>query len=155
MGRLLDIVDKALAEHRARPAAAQDAVPEPIPAEAYVEALASLEARVPDYVDRSDWELAVTDAKAFLGQWGERAQNLGWTAGDLFGLHPVPDCPAPNYRRLSRYDQTGLVWLLRGRNVVALSEGTAAIRCLGGTLVYRRFNKPAYGPIGDSLDDLA
>jgi hypothetical protein len=30
---------------------------------------------------------------------------LGWTAQDLFGLPPVPEKPAPNYRRLSRYDE--------------------------------------------------
>ena len=35
--------------------------------------------------------------------------------------------PAPSYRRLSRYDQTGLIWLLRGRPVVAMTDSTAAI----------------------------
>jgi hypothetical protein len=31
---------------------------------------------------------------------------------------------------------------------------TAAIQCPnGGVLVFRRHNKPALGPIGDSLDD--
>ena len=34
------------------------------------------------------------------------AEALRWTARDLFGLHAVPDNPAPNYRRLSRYDET-------------------------------------------------
>jgi len=36
--------------------------------------------------------------------------------------------PAPSYRRLSRYDQTGLIWLLRGRLVVAMTDSTAAIK---------------------------
>jgi hypothetical protein len=86
---------------------------------------------------------------------GEKAAVLGWTARDLFGLHPVPDKPAPNYRRLSRYDETGLFWLLRGRPVVALTESTAAVENPTGTVtIYRRHNKPALGPLGDSLDEL-
>jgi hypothetical protein len=57
---------------------------------------------------------------------------------------------------LSRYNETGLIWLLTGREVVALTENTAVIQSpAGGShLVYRRFNKPALGPLGDSLDDL-
>ena len=47
---------------------------------------------------------------------------------ELFGLHPVPERPAANYQRLSRYDETGLVWLLRGHPVVALMETEAAIQ---------------------------
>jgi hypothetical protein len=48
----------------------------------------------------------------------------------------------------------GLIWLLRGRPVLALTEGTAAIESpTGTTTVYRRHNKPALGPLGDSLDD--
>jgi hypothetical protein len=79
---------------------------------------------------------------------------LGWTARDLFGLHQPPTNPAPMYRRLSRYDETGLVWLLEGREVVALTQETASIRWPGGSVtIYRRNNKPAFGPLGDSLDD--
>jgi hypothetical protein len=46
--------------------------------------------------------------------------------------------------------------LLRGRPVLVLTESTAAIENPTGTVtVYRRYNKPALGPLGDSLDDLA
>jgi hypothetical protein len=46
------------------------------------------------------------------------------------------------------------VWLLQGCPVVALTEATAALRMPTGSVVtYRRHNKPAYGPLGDSLDD--
>jgi hypothetical protein len=46
--------------------------------------------------------------------------------------------------------------LLQGRPVIALTEATAAIQSLTGAItVYRRHNKPALGPVGDSLDDLA
>jgi hypothetical protein len=73
----------------------------------------------------------------------------------LFGLAPVPDKPASNYRRLSRYDLSGLVWLLKGRPVVALTESGAAIENpTGAILVYRSYDKPALGPLGDSLEDL-
>ena len=65
-----------------------------------------------------------------------------------------PERPHPSYRRLSRYDETGLIWLLQGREVVALTEATAAIQnATGAITVYRRHNKPALGPLGDSLDD--
>jgi hypothetical protein len=70
-------------------------------------------------------------------------------------LAAVPDKPHPSYRRLSRYDETGLIWLLRGRPVLVLTESTAAIESPTGTVtVYRRYNKPALGPLGDSLEDL-
>jgi hypothetical protein len=39
--------------------------------------------------------------------------------------------------------------------VVALSGDTAAIQnpSTGNVLTYRKARKPAYGPLGDSLDD--
>jgi hypothetical protein len=55
---------------------------------------------------------------------------------------------------LSRYDETGLAWLLHGREVVAITADTAAIRHASGNVtVYRRRRKPGLGPLGDSLDD--
>jgi hypothetical protein len=53
---------------------------------------------------------------------------LGWTARELFGLHPVPERPAPTFRRLLRYDTTGMIWLLLGRPVLALTGTEAAIQ---------------------------
>jgi hypothetical protein len=118
--------------------------------------LAALKARCPDGVPVDRWRQAVKDGRAFLGHWGDQAEALGWTAKDLFGLLPVPDRAAPWFDRLSRYDETGLVWLLRGRPVVALTAATAAIENpkTSTVTVYRRFNKPGLGPLGDSLDDL-
>ena len=122
---------------------------------AYAPTLAALECRCPDHIYTADWRQAVEDGRRFLARWGERAAALGWTARGLFGLHRVPETPTPNYRRLSRYDETGLIWLLRGREVVALTETTAAIKSPTSVVtVYRRHNKPALGPMGDSLDDL-
>jgi hypothetical protein len=91
----------------------------------------------------------------FLARWGQQAEALGWTSRDLFGLHKPPANTHASYSRLSRYDETGLTWLLCGREVVALTEATAAIQNPTGAITtYRRFNRPALGPVGDSLDDL-
>jgi hypothetical protein len=118
-------------------------------------ALAALRAECPAYVDAADWQQVIADGHRFVTQWGKQAEALGWAPADLFGLHTPPKKPAPNYRRLSRYDQTGLVWLLRGRRVVALPNDSASIATANGTVSYRRYNKPALGPLGDSLDDFA
>jgi hypothetical protein len=118
-------------------------------------ALSALEARCPDLVPPDRWQDAVDDGRAFLAKWGEQAEALGWTARDLFGLHTPPEKPHPSYSRLSRYDETGLIWLLQGRPVVALTGATAAIQNPSGAITtYRKYNKPALGLVGDSLDDL-
>ena len=103
--------------------------------------LRELERRCPDQVAVSDWQQAVEDAHKFLGQWGEQAEALGWTARDLFGLFQVPERPPASFRRLSRFDQTGLCWLLHGRPVVAMTADVAVMRCASGgsaTLTYRK-----------------
>ena len=66
----------------------------------------------------------------------------------------MPARPSPTYCRLSRYDATGLIWLLQGRAVVALTADEAAIQGSSAVLVYRKHRKPALGPLGDSLDDI-
>jgi hypothetical protein len=97
----------------------------------YVERFEVLLARCPEGVLNQRYMQAVTDAECFLATWGSQAQAFGWTADDLFGLNPA----AP----LRRYDVMGLVWLLQGRPVIALTERTAV---LGGELhpltFYRR-----------------
>jgi hypothetical protein len=108
----------------------------------------ALESRCPDHVPVDRWQEAVEDGRRFLGRWGDQAEALGWTTRDLFGLAPVPDEPHPSYQRLSRYDEIGLIWLLHGRPVLALTERTATIESPTGTVtIYRRHNKPALGPL--------
>ena len=110
----------------------------------YASALAALRAHCPAYVDPADWQRAIEDDRRFITQWGEQAEALGWTSIDLFGLHSPPEKPAPNYRRLSCYDQTGLIWLLRGRSVVELTTTAATLRCpSGATLKFYRRSEPA------------
>jgi hypothetical protein len=120
----------------------------------YTQAFAGLRSQRPQLIEHDRWQQAIQDADSFLTTWGAQAQALGWTAHELFGLHAVPPRPAPTYRRLSRYDETGLIWLLHDRPVVALAEATAAIQGTTGRLVYRKHNKPALGPVGDCLDDM-
>jgi hypothetical protein len=101
--------------------------------------LAALRQRCPDYVDTDSWSAAITDAGAFLLTWGTQAAALGWTAQDLFRLHEPPARPHPSYSRLSRYDCIGLVWMLRGCPVVAMTTTSAAIRSpTGSILTYRK-----------------
>jgi hypothetical protein len=125
-------------------------------AQRYRKAFGILQLKPPALINIARWRQCVADGKRFLAKWGEQAEALGWTSADLFGLHPVPDKPHPSYRRLSRYDVTGLVWLLEGRSVAALTADTAAIENpdTGSITTYRKHNKPALGPLGDRLDDL-
>jgi hypothetical protein len=93
------------------------------------------------HVQFERWQLAINDAEVFLSVWADQAANLGWTAQDLFGLAEMPERPGPSYQRLSRYDQTGLVWLLQGRRVAALTQDTALIETTNGTVAYRRHDR--------------
>jgi hypothetical protein len=103
--------------------------------------LDELERRCPEYVELGRWHQAVEDGRRFLTRWGEQADALGWTARDLFGLHEPPSIPHPTYQRLARYDCTGLIWLLRGCPVVALTQATAAIKMPTGTITTYRKHK--------------
>jgi hypothetical protein len=89
-------------------------------------------------VSVADWQRAVDDGRLFIVQWGERAEALGWTAHDLFGLHDPPEQHGPNYRRLSRYDVIGPIWLLHGRPVVALTADRAVIGTARNGLTFYR-----------------
>jgi hypothetical protein len=99
----------------------------------------ALESRCPELVPVVRWQQCVDDGRVFLVRWGHQAFDLGWTSRDLFGLFPVPENPHPSFARLSRYDYTGLIWLLAGRPVIALTEATAAIQNPTGSItIYRR-----------------
>jgi len=69
-----------------------------------------------------------------VNRWGQTAHQLGWTAADLFGVHPV--APA------ARFDVMGLFPLLHGGAVIALTEDAATIRRQSGaTLTYPRSDR--------------
>jgi hypothetical protein len=101
------------------------------------------------------WLRRGSPRRRFLSRWGDQVEALGWTARDPFGPQAPPSKRHPSYSRLSRYDETGLIWVLQGRPVVALTEAADAIQSSTGAITtYRRHNKPALAPPGDSLGDL-
>lgn len=105
------------------PAASGDAEPAALtgrPA-AWAAALAGLDPDLPPLtVPPGYWRHFLDDAAVFLPQWGARAEALGWTALDLFGADPV--------RPYARLDQAGLVWLLDGSRVVAMTDAATPAR---------------------------
>ena len=109
----------------------------------YEGALAALRSACAELVEPERWLQAISDAEALLAVWGAQACALGWNAEELFGLHPVPKLPAPSFRRLSRYDAMGLVWLLHGRPVIALTATEAVIRATSGAMLTYRRRQPA------------
>jgi hypothetical protein len=90
----------------------------------------------PEGVPCDRWRTFVAAAARFLaGPFAERASALGWTALDLFGCD--------DNRPPSRLDQAGLIWLLNGERLVALTAETAVIQTGTGTRhTYRRPRQP-------------
>jgi hypothetical protein len=102
--------------------------------------LQEIESRCPAHVPPAAWKAAVEDGKRFLHEWGSQAEELGWTERDLLGLPEPPAKPSWRYNRLARKDCLGLIWLLGGRAVRALTGDSAAI-CSPGTgavTIFRR-----------------
>ena len=96
--------------------------------EIYASAFAQLHTHAPSGVPLERWHQFINDAGIFLDQWGCEAEQLDWRVEDLFGLHPL----AP----MARYDGMGLLWMLQGECVVALTATGA--RLSGGLTIYRR-----------------
>ena len=65
------------------------------------------------------WRILREDAFYFLRDWAVRAHDLGWPALNLFGVHPV--------KPWVRFDCMGLVPLLNGARIMALSDIEAMI----------------------------
>jgi hypothetical protein len=77
------------------------------------------------------WQQLIVDAEGFLERWGAQAARLDWQDWELFGCHRV----APWHR----IEGMGLVLLLRGRELAALTGGAAVIRtATGAHQTYRR-----------------
>jgi len=85
---------------------------------------------VPPEVPPLRWQTFLDDCGWFLDRWAVEAAALGWQAHDLFGLAETkPD---------ARVDLAGLCWLLNGRELVVLTERTAAIKCPSGAIQHFR-----------------
>lgn len=94
----------------------------------YASEFARLQAQPPAEVSRERWDQFINDAGLFFDQWGKQAEALDWRADELFGLDPV----APT----ARYDRMGLIWMLRGERVVAIT--TTQARFSGGLTFYQK-----------------
>jgi hypothetical protein len=93
----------------------------------------------PNHVPLPRWQQAVEDGHKFLSEWGRQAESLGWSGRDLFEFHNAPTFPHPAYNRMSRYDRLGLIWLLCGDPVVALTDSSASIKHKSGSITtFRR-----------------
>jgi hypothetical protein len=101
--------------------------------EAWRQALASLDPRrPPGDVPGNRWLEFLEDAHRFLqGRWVTSALELGWEAEDFFGCDPS--------KPYARIDRLGLVWLLRGRPITAMTADKAAFSTTSGrALTYHR-----------------
>ena len=98
----------------------------------WAEGLARLDpSRAPADVPPQQWLLFIDDCGRFAHEWAWRASRLGWTPLALFGCDRT--------RPFARLDRAGLLWLVEGRRIVALTTETAAIETPGGKrLTYRR-----------------
>ncbi len=113
-------------------------VPDGVPAE-WVQGVADLLAMPPHAAwPEPAWRVLREDALTFLKDWAAQADALGWDALALFGVHAA----APH----ARLDGMGLVPLLGGRPVIALTEDAVGIRAgSGGTQTFRRHRSPPPG----------
>jgi hypothetical protein len=78
------------------------------------------------------WLRLMHDCGRFLdGEWAARAVALSWGPLDLFGCDPE--------KPFARVSRQGLLWLLDGRPLLALTGDTAAIaNSTGGRFTYYR-----------------
>ena len=99
---------------------------------AWAEGFARLDPdRPPSGVPPHRWQRFVDDVGVFLDRWAAYAAALGWGPHDLFGCD--------RDRPFARIDQAGLLWLLNGDRLLALTENTAAIETgTGARQTYRR-----------------
>ncbi len=112
------------------------APPEGIPQE-WLAGLQRLDAMPPPAAFTDErWAQLIADAHGFIDRWGRTAAQFGWSTLDLFGVHPLAS--------ITRYDAKGLIPLLGGNSVIAVSEYTATIRMpSGSTLRFNRRGKAA------------
>jgi hypothetical protein len=88
--------------------------------------------RLPSDVPMKRWQRFVDDVGQFLdGSFCATAMALGWGPHDLFGCD--------RDRPFARIDRLGLLWLLDGGRLMALTANTATIKTSNGSvLTYRR-----------------
>jgi hypothetical protein len=81
--------------------------------------------------DDARWQVLREDAFTFLREWAAQAHRLGWTASEVFGVH--------RHAPLVRFDAMGLVPLLDGCRMAALTEeGAVIVTGSGARQTFRR-----------------
>ncbi len=97
----------------------------------------------PEGTAPESWMLFLASCDSFMaGPLPGRASSLGWTAHNLFGCD--------NLKPVERVDRMGLLWLLRGGRIVALTSESAVIEMPSGSRLTYRTN-----PIREPGDVLA
>jgi hypothetical protein len=100
--------------------------------------LAGLERQnAPDWLTHNQWSDVFTDSESFLARWGHVADQMGWTALDLFGVHPI--------RPAGRFDVMGVLLLLRKGEVMTLTADGALMKRPSGAVL--RFSRPSNGGV--------
>jgi hypothetical protein len=114
-GALSDVYDL---DERAAIAIYDGAIPE-----LYADAFARLQVAQPIGVPHSQWLLAIDDAGRFLDQWGNVAEQLQWSAQDIFKMPAAPlAATLPADLRT-----VGLCWVIHGQKVAALDVHSATV----------------------------
>jgi len=94
----------------------------------------------PESFSPEAWHQLLLDTNSFFQRWAEQAELLAWSDKDLIGVHPR--APA------ARYDAMGLLFLIRGGEVIGLHDQCATIRSQRGSLlVYRKYGHPGAVPL--------
>ena len=85
-------------------------------------------------IPHTRWATFIDDSGRFLASgWVDRAVALGWTALDFFGCDRI--------KPYARIDRMGLLWLVHGQDLLALSADAAAISTpAGGSLTFRKIS---------------
>ena len=94
----------------------------------------------PESFSPEAWHQLLLDTDSFFQRWAEQAELLAWSDKDLIGVHP--GAPA------ARYDAMGLLFLIRGGEVIELHDQCAKIRSQrDSTLVYRKYGYAGAVPL--------
>jgi hypothetical protein len=93
--------------------------------------------RCPDAYYPAEWQQLRDDAGYFLERWAGQCSSLGWSLVDVFGVALT----APQ----ARHDAKGLVPLLDGKKIVAVTAELAVIETATGNRLryFRRKHKPS------------
>jgi len=128
-----DAVQRSSAANLAKVANPDLVQPRTTAPQSWIDGIAQLDPeRVPGDVPPRRWRQFIYDAARFLDNgFAAQAAALNWDALDLFGCDQK--------RPYARIDNAGLIWLVDGNRLVALTELSARIETRSGaTLTYYR-----------------